>query len=41
MYVLAVNHLQRNKMLEPNCSCVAFVRLGEFDSVFRIVPSSV
>lgn len=41
MYVLAVNHLQRNEMLETNCFCVAFVHLGEFDSVFRMVPSSV
>lgn len=39
--VLGFNHSQRNKIPHPNCLCVLFGDLGEFASIFRMVPSSV
>lgn len=40
-YVLGINCSQRNKILHPSCLPIAFVDLGEFDSKFRMMPSSV
>jgi len=39
--VLGVHYSQRNKTLHPIFFYFASVVLGEFDSIFRMVPSGV